>query len=820
MTDAAAILNQISDTLAQASPSFEETAGLVTRTTADTLGSTCVLWLAEEGSNKLAIAATSDPAATPSACMEQTGWEDRLQDAVFAAATLETASPFTLSPEDSGGEEGSGRGGAPATGRPGQPVLTAVPLRLRNGTTGALGVVRPASLGDLGDLELALLRQLGDRAALALDCVGLQAAADRERRLRLRAETARRAGSVAAADAVLRQTALADLGRWALIGLDYGDLASDAVKLLGEHLTVDAVHVFDAFPDPDFLSLKGSAGHSVGDNEWTSAEPTSSPASFALVSQQTVVSDDLATEERFDVPELWSAAGIVSVIEVPIPGPESPAGVVGVGRRLFAPFSDEEANFVSAVASVLAVAAARRQVEGAIRAQAASDPLTGLPNRFLLADHSAGSAAPPGAFPPLSGADRTVLVLDIDRFKEINDTLGHAIGDLVLLEISRRLSHFGGPVELVARLGSDEFALVAHSPGSPAGDEQLAEQLLSVLGEPFDVGGVKLRLRASIGIAPRAFDDAGNALGVPVLLRRAESAMYQAKSEHVRMRRYSDNLERTSLLRLTLASELAEAIDHDQLHLDYQPKLSTAGGRVTGVEALVRWLHPTRGLLPPDVFVPLAEQTGIIRELTSWVLARALAECAGWRRAGFPMPVAVNLSAGTVQDASLPDTVMAALARAGLPAEAIELEITESAVMRDPVGALRTLEVLAAEGVRFALDDFGTGYSSLSYLQRLPFASVKIDKSFVSPLADPDNGVARAIVTAVIELGHSLGLEVIAEGVDSTRVLEAVTTMGCDAVQGFHLAMPMSGDHLRDWITARAAGDPTPANPAGAASRR
>jgi diguanylate cyclase (GGDEF)-like protein len=634
VTDVAAMLNQVSDTLAKAATSPEDAARLITRAAATVLDSTCVLWLAEEGTEELMVAASSGPVASPSSPVIEPGLGDGLRDAVGRA--LESGEPFTVSAPTCHEVGGSGSDSAPASGAaPEQSVLTAIAIRLCNGTAGALGVVRPAPCDELGDLELALLRQLGDRAALTLDCLDLQAAVARER-------------------------------------------------------------------------------------------------------------------------------------------------------------------------------SRRRQVEGDIRAQAASDPLTGLPNRFLLADHSAGGATPPGAFPPLSGADRTVLVLDIDRFQEINDTLGHAIGDVVLLEISRRLGRFGEPVELVARLGSDEFALVARRAGSPEADEQLAAQLLSVLGEPFDVGGAKLRLRASIGIAPGDVDDAGNPLAVPVLLGRAESAMYQAKREHARVRRYSDNLERTSLLRLTLAGELAEAIDHDQLQLDYQPKVATLSGQVTGVEALVRWMHPTRGLLAPDVFVPLAEQTGVIGELTNWVLDRALAECASWRRAGFLMPVAVNLSGGTVQDASLPDTVMAALGRAGLPSEAIELEITESAVMRDPVGALRTLEVLAAEGVLSALDDFGTGYSSLGYLQRLPFASVKIDKSFVSPLAEPDNSVAHAIVTAVIELGHSLGLEVIAEGVDSPEVLEAVTTMGCDAVQGYQLAVPMNGAHLREWIGSRSPLSPLP----------
>lgn len=604
-----------------------------------------------------------------------------------------------------------------------------------------------------------------------------------------------------------RQAALADLGRWALAGLDYDDLVSDAVTVLAEHSGGEFVHVFDAVPDAEFISLSARYGETITGSELISADPTSSPASFALVTQQTVSCDDLAEEARFDVPELWTRSNAASVIEVPIPGQDMPVGVLGVESSRRAAFSTEDVNFVKAVANVLAAAMARNRAEMAIRQQALQDPLTGLPNRLLLADHVTVANGIAGNLPAMSGADRTVFVLDIDRFKEINDTLGHAIGDLVLLEVARRLRQLGDPVEVVARLGGDEFALVAHLArdedrlASRIDEDRLASRILSVLGEALDVGGVNLRLRGSIGVASADVDRDGNPLEVPALLRRAEAAMYQAKTEHQGVRRYSDDLERSSLSRLALASELAEAIDQGQLRLDYQPKVRCADGAISGVEALVRWQHPTRGLLLPDVFVPLAEQTGIVRELTSWVLQRALAECASWHRAGHSIPVAVNLSAGTVHDPALLDAVMSATARAGLSPAAVELEITESAVMRDPAGALRSLESLTSRGVRFALDDFGTGYSSLGYLQRLPVASVKIDKSFVKPLSRGSDSVANAIVRAVVELGHSLNLDVIAEGVDSAMAQSAVTGLGCDAMQGFFIAMPMEPQALQPWLS-------------------
>ncbi|HEV8064533.1 MAG TPA: diguanylate cyclase, partial [Acidimicrobiales bacterium] len=260
-----------------------------------------------------------------------------------------------------------------------------------------------------------------------------------------------------------RQAALADLGRWALVGLDYADLVTDAVKVLVDQISADMVHVFDALPDADFITLAASRGQVVADNELLSAEPTSSPASFALMTQQTVTTEDLATEQRFDVPELWTRAGCVTLAEVPIPGQDQPVGVLGVGRRTAAPFSDEDVSFVTAVANVLAAASARNKAEQAIREQALQDPLTGLPNRMLLTDHTGLAASVPNRDAQMSGSERTVFVLDIDRFKEINDTLGHQTGDLVLLEAARRLRRVGEPIEMVARLGGDEFALVARA---------------------------------------------------------------------------------------------------------------------------------------------------------------------------------------------------------------------------------------------------------------------------------------------------------------------------------------------------------------------
>jgi diguanylate cyclase (GGDEF)-like protein len=663
-------------------------------------------------------------------------------------------------------------------------AFTMVPVRARSETRGALLLARTGKGGLATSAEHTVLQDVADQIGLA----GAHAA---QVSARLSAEERLRRHSA-------RQAAFADLGRWALAGLAYPNLVEDAVGLLAEQLQVDFVHVFEVLPDGAFVTMTASRGHGTDRSELLSTDPTSSPVSFALVTQETVICDDLAGEARFEIPELWTRAEAMSVVEAPIPGSDSPTGVLGIGCRRPRHFAEEDVSFVVAVANVLAAAGARSRAEGAIRDQVLHDPLTGLPNRLVLAEH--GQTAAMAKPSEMSGARRTVLVLDIDRFKEVNDTLGHAVGDLVLLEVAQRLRRLADPVEMVARLGADEFAIVATGVTEPEDTDALAAHILALVSEAIHLGGVHLRLRASIGVAEAACDDAGVSLGVPALLQRAEVAMHQAKADRRGTQHYSDDLERASLSLLALASELADASDKGEFRLDYQPKIDALTKVVTGVEALVRWDHPTRGLLLPDSFIPLAEQTGMIRELTGWVLERALSECAAWHRAGHLIPVAVNLSAATVHDPDLMEAVSTAVSRSGLPPSSVELEITESAVMFDPQGALASLASLVDYGVSLSLDDFGTGYSSLSYLQRLPVTAVKIDRSFVEPLLNDDT--ARAIVHAVVDLAHSLHLSVIAEGVDSAAVMEQLTALGCDALQGFYVASPMSPQLLEPWIAS------------------
>jgi diguanylate cyclase (GGDEF)-like protein len=788
-----AILDSIAAALAApdseaASPSsIAELAAFSTRTLAQGLGGAAVLWLLDD-SGDLDVAASADQDPARDVLLARAlGGARRLDRLGLVGGVLSAGGPVEA-PEVLWTELGEWDDleAAQLLDELGPVALCIVPVRARTETRGALLLAREASKGAPPPAERTVAQDVADQ-------IGLTSAYAASVTARFRAEERLRSNTA-------RQAAFADLGRWALVGLAYPNLVEDAISLLFEQLQLDFVHVFEAMPDAAFVSMTASRGHDSDGSELLSTDPTSSPVSFALVTQETVTCDDLARETRFEIPELWTRSEAMSVIEAPIPGADSPAGVLGVGCRSPRHFAEEDVSFVVAVANVLAAASARGRAEDAIRDQVLHDPLTGLANRLVLAEHGHSIAAPKPS--ELSGVRRALLVLDIDRFKEVNDTLGHALGDLVLLEVAHRLRDLGDPAELVARLGADEFAIVASGVSGPDDADALAARVLGLLSEPIDVGGVRLRLRASIGIADAALDESGANLGVPALLQRAEIAMHQAKADRRGTRRYSDELERSSISRLALASELADAIDNDELRLDYQPKIDSITKMVTGVEALVRWRHPSGALLLPDAFIPLAEQTGMIRELTNWVLAKALSECAAWHRAGHFIPVAVNLSAATVHDPELMGAVTAALTASGLPPSSIEIEITESAIMFDPEGALMSLESLVDYGVRLSLDDFGTGYSSLSYLQRLPVTAVKIDKSFVEPLLSDDT--ARAIVHSVVELAHSLGLSVIAEGVDSAPVMEQLTALGCDGLQGFYVASPMGPALLESWIASKA----------------
>jgi diguanylate cyclase (GGDEF)-like protein len=475
---------------------------------------------------------------------------------------------------------------------------------------------------------------------------------------------------------------------------------------------------------------------------------------------------------------------------VPIYGDGGVIGTLGAtGREKGGPpFNLEDLKIFETLANHASVAFANGRLVDRLRHDSLHDALTGLGNRALFQL----------AMDEMSVADENglaaVMLLDLDRFKEVNDTLGHESGDLLLQQIALRLVDLLGERGTICRLGGDEFAILLPDLQEIGEAGEFAHQMLAALEQPFSVGEMKLEVGGSIGVALAPVDgDTSNAL-----LQRADVAMYAAKENRSGWELYSRDHDRYSPRRLTLAADLRHAFDRGEMSLHYQPKAELATGQVVGVEALLRWNHPDHGFVPPDEFIPIAEHTGLIRPLTSWVLNEAMAQARDWNRVGINLSVAVNLSVRALMDGGLPDEVAAALSRESLDAAALILEITESTIMADPNRAIAILRRLSDQGVSLAIDDFGTGYSSLAYLKRLPVNEVKVDKSFVMNMAsDPDDAV---IVRSTVDLARNLGLRVVAEGVEDAQSWDHLRVLGCDAVQGYHLARPMPASNVLSWL--------------------
>ncbi len=428
----------------------------------------------------------------------------------------------------------------------------------------------------------------------------------------------------------------------------------------------------------------------------------------------------------------------------------------------------------------------------ALEYQARHDSLTNLPNRALFLERLET------ALQAAQEADDTLalFIMDLDQFKEVNDTLGHHIGDRLLQEVSRRLVSVLRRSDTVARLGGDEFAVLL--PGADAGEAKaVCRKIAAALEKPIRVENLRLRAGISIGVAlcPDHGQDAN------LLMRFADVAMYEAKRRHKGFAFYIADRDDKSISRLGLSAELKEAIEQGQLTLDYQPMVDIASGRIFCAEALVRWNHPDYGLVPPEEFIPSAEQTGVIRPLTLWVMDKALAQVAAWASIGIELNISINLSVRSLQDRQLPGQVQKLVARHGANPARVILEITESAIMSDPLTARRVMRRLSNMGFQLSIDDFGTGYSSLAYLKQLPVDEIKIDKSFVTRMDRDENDAV--IVRATIDLAHNLGLKVVAEGVESHDVWDLLEMLGCDTAQGYFIRQPQSPTALAEWICSR-----------------
>jgi diguanylate cyclase (GGDEF)-like protein len=483
-------------------------------------------------------------------------------------------------------------------------------------------------------------------------------------------------------------------------------------------------------------------------------------------------------------------------IAVPLSGGAGIVGALLVADRLgdVRTFEADDVLLLETVANHAGVALRNGELIGRLRYDALHDALTGLPNRThlqqsmaaALTDVAAGRA--PGA---------AVMILDLDEFKDVNDTLGHDQGDALLVEVGARLTTAVGSAGTVARLGGDEFAVLLPVTADEDVVLRVGRRILRALEQPVALEGLEVEIGASVGIALAP----AHATDPAALLKCADLAMYDGKSSTRGLRLYEPDLHANSPRRLTLVSELRGALQNGDIQVHVQPQARLGSSRVVGVEALVRWQHPELGWVPPDEFVPVAERSGLIGLLTTRVLDASLAACARWRAAGRDLGIAVNLSTRSLQDPDLVDEVARLLQRHDVPADRLTLEVTEGSVMADPARAVTLLHQLRDLGVRLSVDDFGTGYSSLSYLQRLPVQEVKIDRSFIADLHTENENVA--IVRAIIDLGRHLGLDVVAEGVEDQATWDLLASMNCDLVQGWHLARPMPTGELLTWLATR-----------------
>jgi diguanylate cyclase (GGDEF)-like protein len=433
--------------------------------------------------------------------------------------------------------------------------------------------------------------------------------------------------------------------------------------------------------------------------------------------------------------------------------------------------------------------------------RALHDELTGLPNRALLFDRFERALLSASR----SRSSVALLLLDLERFKEVNDTFGHHYGDELLRQIGPRLADALREVDTIARLGGDEFAILLVDVNGVDMAVEVAAHLLDTLAIPFHVEGVDLDVEASIGVVVSG----QHGQDVITLMQHADIAMYAAKTQHLGVFAYDPKVDGHSASKLAMVGDLRRALENRELVLLYQPKIGILSGNLVGAEALLRWNHPRDGLVLPDDFIPIAERTGLINPLTRHVLDTALRQARSWVDSGQPLPIAVNLSTRNLHDEHFAELVGDLLAEHDVPARLLELEVTESAIMIDPERAREMLEKLSALGVRIALDDFGVGYTSLSQLKALPISEIKIDRSFVMTMTGDHND--SLIVQSVISLGHNLGLTLVAEGVETESTLTLLARFGCDIAQGSHFSKPLTAAGFDTWRPSRTAGLRDPA---------
>jgi diguanylate cyclase (GGDEF)-like protein/PAS domain S-box-containing protein len=612
--------------------------------------------------------------------------------------------------------------------------------------------------------------------------------------------TAERAAREAVARQTRQQSAVAELGRFALEEQDLEAMMDRVARTVADTLELEICAVYEVTPRGSALRLVAGVGWPEG--QVRRALLPSGPETqvgYTLSEQLPVVTTDIEAEERFAFPAPLSASGAAAGITVAIHARGEVWGVLGAHSRSARRFAPDEADFLGAVSNVVSSAVDRNLVEAEVRHRALHDPLTGLPNRALALDRLEGALARRRR----DGRAVGVLLADLDQFKLVNDSLGHAAGDELLVTLAPRLNDAVRPSDTVARLGGDEFLVVCEQLDGAHEAIRVAERVAQAINQPIVLAEGEHFVTASIGIA------AAESAGVlpEDLLRDADAAMYRAKERgRGRYELFDDHLRKRVLLRMRTENELRRGMEKGELRVVYQPVVELDGGNVTAVEALVRWQHPKRGLLDPVDFIPVAEDAGLIGALGDWVLAAACRDGAGWQRRfqrAEPVLVCVNASARQLANAAFPARVAEAMSRHGLAPGSLALEITESVLMEEAHAPVTVLASLREYGLRLMLDDFGTGYSSLAYLKRFPLDVLKIDRSFVAGLGRDEED--SAIVAAIVQMARTLGLTVVAEGVERPEQLERLRELDCDRVQGRLIAEPMPAadvERLMDSATA------------------
>jgi diguanylate cyclase (GGDEF)-like protein/PAS domain S-box-containing protein len=588
-----------------------------------------------------------------------------------------------------------------------------------------------------------------------------------------------------------QQAAVALLGEHALEGASTTELMHEAVVGAARILDVQIAGVAELMHDEGYFLLRAGVGFqdsAIGTLRFP--DGTASLAGYTLLTGEPVVVEDSQTERRFG--QSWSLEqlGTRSELSVKIQGGRGrPFGVLGVHARSARSFGSGDVDFLQSLANVLADALERQAVEDAIRHRALHDPLTGLPNRVLFLDRLEQALARVRRRHSLAA----ILFFDLDRFKLVNDSLGHHVGDELLAAAAPRLKQAVRTTDTVARFGGDEFGILLEDISDEHDAIEMAERIASVFARPFVLAGKEHFVTTSIGIALAR----GGELAAD-LIRDADAAMYRAKDRgRARYEVFDDGMRARAIARLGVENDLRRAIERRELRLAYQPLVSLGSATIVGVEALLRWQHPERGLIRPSDFIPVAEETGLILPIGNWVLENACRQTARWHAArpdAAPVGLSVNLSAAQVVGHELTDMVASVLGDTGLEPGCLSLEITETAMLTDAGVLTETLESLKALGVRLVLDDLGTGYSSLGYLTHLPLDALKVDRSFVDGLGTEPRDTA--ITEAIIAMSRALSLEVIAEGVETPLQISELGRLGCDLAQGYYFSPPVSAREI------------------------